>query len=63
MPNRPLAVFLAALGLLAASVTVLLAPRWLPGLRAPRPAAPLGLPSLAGVTAWRNSAPLGPDSL
>jgi hypothetical protein len=63
MPNRPLAVFLAALALLAASVTVLLAPRWLPGLRPPRPAAPLGLPSLTSIAAWHNSAPLGPDSL
>jgi hypothetical protein len=63
MPNRPLAVLLAALALVAATVTVLLAPRWLPGLRSPRPAEPLQVPTLAGVTAWRNSAPLGPDSL
>ena len=63
MLNRPLAVFLAALVLVAASLTVLMAPRWLPGLRAPQPAAPLSLPSLAGVAAWHNSAPLGPDSL
>jgi hypothetical protein len=62
MPNRSLAVILAALALLAASVTVWLAPRWLPGLRAPRPEA-RALPSLAAVAAWRNSAPLGPDSL
>ena len=63
MPNRSLTVLLAALALVAASGTVLLAPRWLPGLRAPRRAEPHQLPSLAGLSAWRNSAPLGPDSL
>lgn len=63
MPNRSLAVLLAALALVAASGTVLLAPRWLPGLRAPRHAEPHSLPSLAGLSAWRNSAPLGLDSL
>ena len=63
MPNRSLAVLLAALALVAASGTVLLAPRWLPGLRALRPAEPHQLPSLAGLSAWRNSVPLGLDSL
>ena len=63
MPNRSLAVLLAALVLLAATVTVLMAPRWLPGLGQPKQAEPLALPTLSRISTWHNSAPLTPDSL
>ena len=57
---------LLALGLLviaAALATWQIAPRLLPGLRPPAPAARAGLPPLDRVAAWTGSRPLTADSL
>jgi hypothetical protein len=62
MRPHPL-LLLAAFALAAAVATLLLAPRLVPGLRGHAPARLAALPSLASVTAWRNTPPLAPDSL
>jgi hypothetical protein len=63
MPSRSLVLLFAAVFLALALVTVLVAPRFVPGLRPRSSTATLHLPDLTHVATWIHSSPLGPDSL
>ncbi len=63
MSTRQVVIVIAVIALTAALVTVLVAPRFMPGLRAPAPPVPGTLPSLARAGPWWRSAPLTDDSL